>query len=225
MKIETDIVNYYARRAPEYDRVYLKPERQGDLALLSRRMRDLLAGLSVLELPCGTGYWTEAIADVTKSIVAADISEEMLAIARTRAIQAEANVRFVQADAYRPDGAGTGFDAALVAFWWSHVPHGRIEEFLQALHRTLVPGALVVLCDNLYSDDSNTPLHRTDDEGNTFQLRSLEDGSQHEVLKNFPDEEELRRALPPTAFDVRYEALPYYWLLMYRVSGEAGRGL
>ena len=35
---------YYAKRASEYESIYAKPERQADLALLSREVPELLAG-------------------------------------------------------------------------------------------------------------------------------------------------------------------------------------
>jgi demethylmenaquinone methyltransferase/2-methoxy-6-polyprenyl-1,4-benzoquinol methylase len=215
--MNTDLASYYARRAGEYDRVYHKPERQNDLALLTDRLRALLAGHRVLEVACGTGYWTEAIADVTTSIVATDINPEVLEIARAKRLPDDTDVRFIEADAYTLEGVGDGFDAALTAFWWSHIPKSRVDAFLRSLHQRLMPGALVVICDNLYIEGSNTPISRTDDEGNTYQMRGLEDGSAHEVLKNFPDETELRRALPSTAREIGYEALPYYWLLWYRL--------
>jgi hypothetical protein len=47
---------------------------------------------------------------------------------------------------------------------------------------------------------SNTPISRRDADGNTYQRRTLDDGSVHEVLKNFPTCEQAfsicdRRAL------------------------------
>ena len=36
MRYETDLKTYYARRASEYERIYIKPERQDDLATLRR---------------------------------------------------------------------------------------------------------------------------------------------------------------------------------------------
>lgn len=54
--------DYYASRAPEYDRVYLKPERQADLDAIRRWLPPLFAGRSVLEVARGTGYWTQYLA-------------------------------------------------------------------------------------------------------------------------------------------------------------------
>src|SRR5712692_10327984 len=63
MTANREMREYYARRAVEYERVYAKPERQDDLARLRRLLQADLAGHDVLEIACGTGYWTTAIAE------------------------------------------------------------------------------------------------------------------------------------------------------------------
>jgi hypothetical protein len=103
----------------------------------------------------------------------------------------------------------------LAAFWWSHVPKARLTDFLRGFHRVLAPGARVVFLDNVYVEGSSTPLSRTDAHGNTYQLRRLDDGSTHEVLKNFPTEPELRHVVAGWADDVQVEFLRYYWILSY----------
>ncbi|HEY6168738.1 MAG TPA: class I SAM-dependent methyltransferase, partial [Verrucomicrobiae bacterium] len=55
------LAEYYARRAGEYERIYAKPERQADLAALRARLAEAFRGRRVLEIACGTGYWTEVI--------------------------------------------------------------------------------------------------------------------------------------------------------------------
>ena len=75
---------YYAQRAAEYERIYAKPERQSDLAALKIRIGRMFAGRKVLELACGTGYWTEVIAASAAQVTAIDINEEVLQIARAK---------------------------------------------------------------------------------------------------------------------------------------------
>ena len=75
-----DLVTYYAKRAAEYEAIYQKPERQSDLRELENLLRRDFAGRNVLEIACGTGYWTERVASVADSIVALDINESVLEI-------------------------------------------------------------------------------------------------------------------------------------------------
>jgi demethylmenaquinone methyltransferase/2-methoxy-6-polyprenyl-1,4-benzoquinol methylase len=221
MSIEHTLVNYYAARAAEYDRIYSKPERQGDLSVLRRLVESRLAGAHVLEVACGTGYWTEILARAAASVVATDINEEVLALARARLGETQ-NTTIHQADAYAPPLARRPFTAGLAAFWWSHVPKSKLSGFLRGLHRVLSRGARVVFIDNAYVEGSSTPISRADESGNTYQTRRLEDGSTHEVLKNFPTAAELRAAVEPFATDVRVESLRYYWMLSYVARAEDG---
>jgi demethylmenaquinone methyltransferase/2-methoxy-6-polyprenyl-1,4-benzoquinol methylase len=148
------------------------------------------------------------------SMVATDMGDEPMAIARSKSYPPN-RVRFEQADAYDlSDGLGR-FDGALAMFWWSHIPLKHIGRFLASLHRRLEPGARVVMFDNLYIDGSSTPVAERDAEGNTYQLRSLADGSTNRVLKNFPTEKDLRAALQPHATRFSYRAFEYYWLVEY----------
>ena len=84
MSEKTDLVDYYAKRANEYERIYQKPERQKDLANLRKLFRQAFAGHSVLEIACGTGYWTQVVAETAKSITATDINDDVLQIARAK---------------------------------------------------------------------------------------------------------------------------------------------
>jgi SAM-dependent methyltransferase len=211
-----ELLEYYRRRAGEYEAIYAKPERQADLALLRRHIPDRLRGRRVLEIACGTGYWTTLVAPTAASVVATDAAEEPMALARAKPYP-PGRVRFALADAYALDASLGRFDGALAIFWWSHVPLSRIADFLSSLHARLEPGARVVLMDNLYVDGSSTPIAERDAEGNTYQLRRLADGSENRVLKNFPAAQDLRRHLAPHAVQFGYQALEYYWLAEYQL--------
>ncbi|HMD55591.1 MAG TPA: class I SAM-dependent methyltransferase, partial [Phycisphaerae bacterium] len=113
------------------------------------------------------------------------------------------------------------FTRGLAAFWWSHVPKTRLRDFLQGFHRVLSPDARVVFIDNCHVEGSSTPVSRTDEHGDTYQTRRLDDGSTHEVLKNFPTESELRATVEGLASDVRVEFLQYYWMLSYVPKADA----
>ena len=140
---------YYAARAEEYDKVYEKPERQSDLRLIERWLAAVLSGKTVLEIACGTGYWTRFIATAASSVVAFDSAPETLRIASERV--PAGGVRFEVGDAYALTAHRGGFDAAFAGFWFSHVPLERRHEFLRRREPgALEPGAKVVLLDNLF---------------------------------------------------------------------------
>lgn len=215
--MDSELVDYYRRRAGEYEAIYAKPERQADLARLMRLIPERLRGRRVLEIACGTGYWTVPVALEAASVVATDFAEEPMAIAQAKRYE-RANVRFEKADAYALGAALGRFDGALAGFWWSHVPRRRIADFLRSLHARLEPGARVLLLDNLYAPGSSTPVAEIDANGDTFQLRRLADGGEVRVMKNFPSAAELRGVLAPRASWFAYEALEYYWLAEYTLK-------
>lgn len=210
------LIDYYSQRAREYERIYHKPERQDDLERLRTHLRAQLNGRRVLEVACGTAYWTAVIADAVDSVWATDASDEVLEVARAKSLD-PIRVTFANADAYHPRLSRCDFDAGLAAFWWSHVPKAKLSAFLDAFHAELQPGARVVFMDNRYVPGSSTPISRADSEGNTFQQRRLDDGSTHEVLKNFPSLDELHRVLAPYADDLDVTTFDYFWSASYEL--------
>src|SRR5262249_55924923 len=112
---------YYAARAAEYDLgLHHRPEREAGVAGLRELIAPLLSGKTVLDIACGTGQWTRYIAQFASSVVAVDISPEMLNIATSR--PPVDGVRFALADAYTLSEELGTFQAAFVSFWISHVP-------------------------------------------------------------------------------------------------------
>jgi protein-L-isoaspartate O-methyltransferase len=212
------LLDYYGKRAPEYERIYEKPERARDLATLTAVILRALAGEQVLEIACGTGYWTARIANVVRAVCATDAVPETLDLARQR-IYPPGRVRLEQADAYAPEDVTGSFTAAFGGFWWSHVPRENLCHFLAGLHRRLGVGGRVVFCDNRYVEGSSTPITRIDASGNSYQRRRLESGEPHEVLKNFPAGDAVRRVIRDTGgADIALVELTYYWCVTYRVG-------
>jgi demethylmenaquinone methyltransferase/2-methoxy-6-polyprenyl-1,4-benzoquinol methylase len=209
----TSLAEYYARRAAEYERIYARPERQADLAALRKRVAQMFAGKKVLELACGTGYWTEVIAGQAAEVVALDVNQKVLNVALSKSFPRSVSFRI--GDAYAPPDLGRKHDALFAGFWWSHVPLARMDAFLESATKAVAPGALVAFLDNRYVEGSSTPLARADAEGNSYQLRALEDGSRHEVLKNFPAEGELIRRASRHGWGAHVELLEHYWLLSF----------
>jgi ubiquinone/menaquinone biosynthesis C-methylase UbiE len=212
------LARYYAQRAPEYERIYHKPERQADLLTLREFVAQTFVGRRVLEIACGTGWWTEVLSTTARSMLATDINDEVLAIARTK-LFGDATISFQRCDAFQLDQVGGSFDAALAVFWWSHLTRPTLERFLQTLHRRLEPGSIVVFIDNQFVPGSSTPISRRDKEENTYQERRLDDGSTTEVLKNFPTDDEITRVLEGRAHELTISRSQYFWIVRY-LSGK-----
>jgi SAM-dependent methyltransferase len=213
------LVAYYAARAAEYERVYDKPERQSDLGLLRGIVAEYFRGCGVLEVACGTAYWTAHIAATARSVTATDISSEVLEVARAKPWPQPATVTFGVADAFDLAAVTGQFDAAFVGFWWSHVPRARLGEFLEGLHDRLLPDARVMVLDNGYVEGSSTPISRRDATGDTYQRRTLSTGDSTEVLKNFPSADEVRdRLLRHHGTAVEVVSLEYFWYATCRFA-------
>jgi demethylmenaquinone methyltransferase/2-methoxy-6-polyprenyl-1,4-benzoquinol methylase len=217
MDITEQMRGYYAQRAAHYERVYAQPERQDELRAIEAALPAVFAGRRVLEIACGTGWWTSHGARDAAFWLATDAQPETLAVARAKPVPPA--VRFATADAYSLAELGAErFDAAFAGCWWSHVPLARLRAWLDTLHARLLPGARVLMLDNSFVQTRSTPISRADAEGNTYQLRTLDDGSQHEVLKNFPSAAEAIAALGPRARAPQWTAHTHYWLLSYTLD-------
>lgn len=211
--IEKTMQDYYAQRANSLEQIYQLPERQQDLQDMERRIADLLQSHRVIELACGTGYWTEKYAPVVDSVYATDVNQVMLDIAQTKSYPSD-KVRFGIADVFDlPEGSAGEYTACFAGFLWSHIKREQQNDLLTRVRRGAGKGSLLVLMDNNYVEGSSTPVARTDTEGNTYQLRVQEDGSRVEIVKNFPTDSALRKKIAPVARDIRIYRNEHYWLL------------
>ena len=207
---------FYAKSASNHDRVYDKPERLHDLAAMRTHVADALRGHVVLELACGTGYWTSIIAASADSVVATDINAEMIALAKLRALPSDkVTLRVADANAL-PDDIGS-FTAVFIGFWWSHVKRETQERFLAQL-RAKLGDILVVLLDDAYVEGSSDTVARTDMEGNTYQIRVAPDGERYEIPKTYPSDSALRKKLASSVREIRVVRTEFYWMLTCRLK-------
>ena len=211
------MLDYYKRRATIYERIYAKPERQADLRAIEASLPAFFAGRRVLEVACGTGWWTPHGARDAKRWLATDLNPETMEVARAKTMPAAVEFRTADAWTFAEIGTET-FDGAFAGHWWSHLAVDRVPAWLDALHARLEPGARVVVLDNRYVEGSSTPISRRDAAGNSWQERRLDDGSVHEVLKNFPTRDEAFAMLGTRAHMPEWIEHPYYWLLSYTVA-------
>ncbi|MBK8557465.1 MAG: class I SAM-dependent methyltransferase [Lewinellaceae bacterium] len=184
-----------------------------DAVQLKMLLQQYFVGMDVLEIACGTGFWTQSIAQTAKSILATDINEAVIDIARAK--HYEAPVRFQVADVFHLDALPENFDAVFGGFIWSHIPLQQLDDFIAALSAKIRPAGMLVFADNQYVEGSNTPVHSRDVQGNYYQKRTLLDGSQHLVVKNFPGDDFFREKLANSAVEI--VRLKYFWAVKGKV--------
>ncbi len=225
MSLIADVVWYYAERAHIYNRTagFLDAEAEKLREPIKARDRDFFRGRNVLEIACGTGYWTAVIAETAASVTGIDINARMIKQACKRCI-CFPNVQFRIADAYTLANVPAGFDSAAGFWWWSHMPRAAVRTFLTALHSKLAPGATVRFVDHLPYPGFN---RRTSESGDTLEERKLPLGRKIYIVKNFPTQQEVRDALADYGEGVTYTARDSEnsWEVTYRTSVKEPPGI
>lgn len=117
----------FGRAAPHYDRFAALQRRTGE-ELLAELCRNAAAPAAVIDLGAGTGFFLPALRDLTgsASLVAVDLSENMLRIARPRA----ADALLVAGDAENmplADGLAGAVFANLALQWCNDLPRAFAE--------------------------------------------------------------------------------------------------
>jgi demethylmenaquinone methyltransferase/2-methoxy-6-polyprenyl-1,4-benzoquinol methylase len=212
--MNADLVSYYNDRAKEYEKVYSKPERQDDLLIAGQILQDVFAGKDVFEIACGTGYWTQKISTTAKNILAIDINDSVIEIAKSKNY-APSKVNFQTIDLFNLAGT-TRHEYLFGGFIWSHIKIEDLNSFIDKAGSLVKRGGTIVFMDNIYVEGSNLPVTDRDDLGNTYQTRTLENGSTHKILKNFPSEEFIKRLFVNKVNDMKFIKLHYYWILKYK---------
>ncbi len=204
-------LRYYRRRAAEYDLTAY-----GDLEVARRRVERLISQMhpegDVLEIACGTGMWTEALARTARNVTASDAAPEALQLARDRVTRT--NVVFDVADIFCWE-PGRRFDTIFFSAWLSHVPAARFEQFWYKLSTLLAPAGRVLFVDEHVDEASKEAYVAGTDEMIT---RTLRDGSRFQIVKNFVDPDRLIERLADLGWSSQIHRDGSDWII-----GEAHR--
>jgi 2-polyprenyl-3-methyl-5-hydroxy-6-metoxy-1,4-benzoquinol methylase len=193
-EVLADQIDYYRRRAGEYDATAY-----GDVAAARNRIARLIAGMRptghVLEIACGTGLWTEALAELADTVTAIDAAPEVVEIASDRV--RSANVSFEVADVFSWT-PGTRFDVIFFSAWLSHVPTDRFDQFWRLLRGLLADDGRVLFIDEHVDERGKEAYVAGRDE---IVERRLRDGGTFRVIKNFVDPQRLELRLRRLGWD------------------------
>jgi len=210
---------YYSERAHEYEKIYFRndPIHQKEQTLIQEKIKELFANQSILEIACGTGYWTQFVAETAKYITAIDYSDEVLKIAQLKDMS-PSKVNFQQGDAYQLNKISGNFEGCIANFWLSHIPKSRIHEFLIQLHDRLGTGTTVFMAENVYMESIGGTLVYKDNDPNTYKMRTLDNGTKYEIIKNYYTEEELKSIFVPISNDLQIYMGQCFWWISYKIK-------
>jgi len=212
--MNVDQVTYYSSRAKEYENIYYKPERQNDIPKVISYLQKHFKNKVLIEIACGTGYWTQKVSKTAMHILATDINKSVIDIAKSKYYEAN-NVEFQLVDIFNlPNNLGQ-FEAGFGGFIWSHIPKHKLRVFLKNYLSLIKPEGLAIFLDNNYVEGSSTLIYKTDKAGNTYQKRILQDGSEHSIIKNFPSDEEILSYVTPVSKDFEITRFDYFWAVKF----------
>ena len=211
-KHRKDLIDYYNARSSYYDLTYSIDALQEQFSSLAHRIAEAFEGHVVLEVACGTGYWTQVLSQSAKSVLATDAAGKALDVARSRDYP-NGNVAFQNEDALELAGVQREFSAGFHFRWFSHIHTSHVVPFLDTFHSKLLPGARV-----LFGDDSAQTGGMLDEDGNYFSIRKVKDGRGFPILKNLPREEDLLSLLRHKAHDIHFSSFENFWLVEYLLN-------
>lgn len=194
---------YYRARASEYDAWFLRQGRydrgeahkkqwEAEVQGVEQALAAFRPNGDILELACGTGWWTERLSNYGNSLTAVDASPEVVELNKARL--SGRRVEYVQADLFAWEPGGT-FDTVFFSFWLSHVPPERFANFWDLVRRCLNPGGRVFFIDSLYAPEATAKDHVLNGAEAVSVTRRLDDGRTFSIIKVFYEPAELEAQL------------------------------
>lgn len=204
-----DQIDYYRARAGEYDEWFLRRGRFDHGPELNERwfaeadqvraaLDEFAPRGEVLELACGTGLWSQHLAQHADALLAVDASAEVIELNRQR-LDAAAHVAYHQSDifSWQPDRQ---YDVVFFSFWLSHVPPDRFDAFWRTVRSALKSEGRFFLIDSLYNPTTTAHNHVLLGREATVQDRKLNDGRTYRIVKIYYEPEALSTRLQSLGF-------------------------
>lgn len=192
-KILDEQIEYYRARAGEYDESIAG---FNDAFLPAEAMLQGLGKFDhILELACGTGFWTEELLKMGGTVTAADSAPEMLDIARRKL--GDDRIIYQQADLFRWKPTQE-YDLVFFANWLSHVPPEALEDFLNNVRKSIRVGGQLAIVDQHAPSDDDKSVAKAD----IYATRPLRDGRSFTIVKVFCDLDDLKEKVERLGFEV-----------------------
>lgn len=213
-------IAYYRARAAEYDEWFLRRGRydQGEAHARQwfaevEQVQQALAAFGprgdVLELACGTGWWTQRLEPWARTLTAVDAAAEVIALNKQRLKSAKVN--YVHADIFQWQAVQT-FDAVFFSFWLSHVPLERFSAFWQSLRSCLKKGGRVFFVDSLYHQAATAKDQSVGGPDEEVVTRRLNDGRTFDIVKIFYRPEQLAARLEALGWQAEVQQTERFFL-------------
>jgi len=211
-------LEYYHRRADEYDKIYYRDHlrRQQELAELYTLSAQVLSGRDILDLACGTGFWTRAVSGLTRSITAVDINAAMLKVASAKKYACPVN--WVESNVFNLPFEEQRFDGILATFLVSHIKRQDLDRLGQIIRDKLRPGSSIFLADNNLICELQPDLVIGADKINTYKVRLLENGQKYLILKNYFEKKEVEKIFSSWGRLENLYYKEYYWAMVLKTD-------
>ena len=206
---------YYDRRAAEYEQIYYREnvERRREIDDEADRLRTLAGGKDLVDIACGTGYWTTRMSETAAQITAVDRSMAMLREARRK--EYHCPISFVQADLNLLPFPDRAFSLTSLGFWFSHHPRQDYDRLFDTVDRLTAVGGRIWMVDNNPPAEGVLLQSTGQDEfGNNYKKRFLDDGTAFVILKNYFEKDELADIFSARFQIERLTYKQYYWAVV-----------
>ena len=157
-------------------------------ATVRRALRRAKPSGRILEIACGTGWWTRELVVHCRKLTAVDSSPEVIALNRVKVH--DDRVEYIEADIFAWE-TGSLFEFVFFGFWLSHVPDSHMERFLRLVERSLGADGRLFFVDTL----NPSALDRVPSTRENTTLRCLSDGREYQIVKVYYDPDELEGKL------------------------------
>lgn len=212
-----ETIKYYDKRAAEYDKIYFRNNvvRQGEIAQLYTLSARTLARKTVLDMACGTGFWTKVVSGQAASITGIDINDATLTQALKKKYRCPA--RFIRSDFFDLPFPPESFGGLLASFVLSHVRRQEMGRLLNNIKKVVRSGSPAFFCDNNLICEMIPEMIWDEDHVNSYRKRWLESGEEFLILKNYFTRDELQDLFNQWGRVENIHFGEYYWAVVVTI--------